>query len=151
MLYKHRGKYFEEINIGDEFYTPAKTITETDVVNFAQVSGDWNPPHVDSEYAKTTRMKQRVAHHMLSMAITSGFASMLGMFEGTVNAFSRLSWSFYKGVMIGDTISAKMVISDKKEIGKRQSGQVTVDVFVYNQHGELVSEGKKEYLILRKQ
>ena len=150
MLYKHRGKYFEELNVGDEFYTPAKTITETDVVTFAQVSGDWNPLHIDDEYAKTTHFRQRPAHNLLCVSLASGFTSMLGIFEGTVTAFTNISWSFYKGVVIGDTISAKIVITDKRETEHRGSGHVTVDTLIYNQHDELVSEGKKEYLIRRK-
>ena len=52
MEYKSRGKTFDEVNIGDEVVTLGRTITEADVVNFAGVSGDYQPEHMNEEYAK---------------------------------------------------------------------------------------------------
>ena len=54
MAYKFKGKTFNEFNIGDEFTTASRTITEADVVNFAGLSGDFNPLHTDEEFGKST-------------------------------------------------------------------------------------------------
>ena len=47
-------RYFEDFNVDDEFTGPARTITEGDIVNFAALTGDWNPIHTDVEFAKAS-------------------------------------------------------------------------------------------------
>src|SRR6185437_17054023 len=60
--YKPRGKYFEDFHVGDEFVTPARTITSTDIVNFACISGDHNEVHMNHEYCKQTPFGEPIAH-----------------------------------------------------------------------------------------
>ena len=86
MTYKIRGKTFDEFNVGDEFFTASRTITESDVVTFAGLSGDFNPIHMDREFADNTPLKGRVAHGMLVESIATGLGNQLGIFEGTTNA-----------------------------------------------------------------
>src|SRR5262245_55068191 len=103
-LTPRRGLYFEELLIGLEMESPARTITEVDVVNFAGLSGDYGALHTDAEYSRTTIFGQRLAHGLLGLSIASGLAARLGFIEGTAQAFARLSWSFKAPTKIGDTI-----------------------------------------------
>lgn len=102
------GYYFEdlEIGMGDSF---GKTITETDVVLFAGVSGDTNPSHLNQEFAKTTRMKTRVAHGMLSASLIS---AVLGCkLPGPGCLYVNQTSNFRAPVMIGDTVTARVAVT----------------------------------------
>ena len=63
--------YFEDFQVGQRFTTPARTVTEADVVNFAGVSGDYNPIHTDAEFAKNTPFGQRIAHGLYTASLIS--------------------------------------------------------------------------------
>ena len=64
-----KEKYFEDLKIGEHFETPRRTVTEADIVNFAGISGDYNPLHIDEEFAKKTRFGARIAHGVLTLSI----------------------------------------------------------------------------------
>ena len=90
-----RGMWFEEFEAGQQVITPARTITESDIVSFAGLSGDYNQIHTDAEFARTTPFGQRVAHGILGLAIASGLAMRTGVLEGTVIAFREINnWKF---------------------------------------------------------
>ena len=59
--------YFEDYTLGERFVSPARTITEADIINFASLTGDWHPLHTDVEYAKSTPFGERIAHGMLTL------------------------------------------------------------------------------------
>jgi len=69
-----RGRYFEEMTVGDTVKSPGRTITETDIMLFAGPTGDYNPLHTDAEYAKTTIYGKRIAHGLLGLSVASGLA-----------------------------------------------------------------------------
>ena len=146
-----RGKYFEQLNIGDEFYTPSKTVTEADIVNFASLSGDWNPLHTDEEFAKKTQFGERIAHGLLSLAIASGLLDKIGLIDGTTIAFLGLDWRFRGAVKIGDTITVKIVVGEKRETKKAGRGIVKFNVSIFNQKGELVSAGAWDMMMASRQ
>ncbi len=72
---KYTGYYFEDLKVGQEA-SISKTVTEADIVAFAEVSGDKNPVHLDADYAATTMFKERIAHGMLSAAYISAVFGM---------------------------------------------------------------------------
>ena len=72
-------------------------------MNFAGVSGDFNPMHTDAEYAKSTQFGARVAHGALIFSIATGLAYQLGFLDGTVIAFTSFDWKMRAPVFIGDT------------------------------------------------
>ena len=86
-----RGMYFEEFEIGSEVFSPGRTISEADIVNFAGLSGDYNQLHTDAEFAKGTPFGKRIAHGLLVLSIASGLAARLGFIEGTALAFREQS------------------------------------------------------------
>ena len=82
-----RGMYFEEFQVGQEVITSGRTITETDIVNFAGLSGDFNFIHTNAVAAQATPFGQRVAHGMLVASIATGLAVQQGFIDGTTLAF----------------------------------------------------------------
>ena len=142
MTYKFKGKTFDEFKVGDEFTTASRTITEADVVNFAGLSGDFNPLHTDEEFGKSTPFKGRVAHGMLSVAIATGLANQLGIFEGTTVALLSMTISYNGAAKFGDTIHLVLKVVDKKETSKGDKGIVTFDTIIYNQNDESIVEGQ---------
>jgi 3-hydroxybutyryl-CoA dehydratase len=142
-----RGRYFEEFEIGDVVGTAARTVTETDIVLFAGLSGDYNQIHTDVEFTKGTRYGERVAHGLLGLSIASGLAARLGLIEGTVEAFTGLEWKFRGPILIGDTIRVRLEVKQKKEMPRLGGGFVVLDVAVLNQRDETVQKGTWTALI----
>ena len=149
MVYKFKGKTFNEFNIGDEFTTASRTITEADVVNFAGLSGDFNPLHTDEVFGKSTPFKGRVAHGMLSVAIATGLANQLGIFEGTTIALLSMTINYKGAAKFGDTIHLVLKVLEKKETSKDDRGIVTFDTIVYNQNDQPIVEGQWVVMLRR--
>lgn len=142
-----RGRYFEELEVGDTVETPARTITESDVMLFAGLSGDYNPLHTDAEFAKGTMFGERVAHGLLGLAVASGLAWRTGFMEGTADALISVETKFRSPVKFGDTIRARFTVQQKKEMKRLGGGFVTFDVVVLNQRDETVQKGEWTVLI----
>lgn len=147
MPYQPRGKYFEELNVGDEIFTAGRTITEGDIVQFANLTGDTNPMHTDAEYAKTTMFGERIAHGMLGLSYTMGLMWPLGFMEGTVIAFMGLEAKFKAPIKIGDTISASAKIKQKKEMKALGGGIVIFETRLVNQSGQVTQQADLTLLI----
>ena len=141
------GRYFEEFEIGYTIETPARTVTESDVMRFAALSGDYNQLHTDAEYAKETRFGERIAHGLLGLSIVSGLSSRMGFGEGTVEAFTSLEWKFRGPITFGDTIRARFQVKRKKKMARLDGGFVVFDVVVLNQKDETVQKGTWTLLI----
>jgi len=149
MTYKCKGKSFNEFNVGDTFTTASRTITEADVVNFAGLSGDFNPLHTDEEFGKSTPFKGRVAHGMLSVAVATGLANQLGIFEGTTIALLSMTIKYKGAVKFGDTIHLELKVGEKKETSKSDKGIVTFDTIIYNQNNDPLVEGQWVVMLTR--
>jgi 3-hydroxybutyryl-CoA dehydratase len=145
-----RGMYFEEFEVGLEIATGARTITETDIVNFAGLSGDFNFIHTDEVGASGTPFGARVAHGMLVASIASGLAVQQGFIDGTTLAFRELTWKFTKPVFIGDTVHVQIKVTDTKAMARLGGGLVTLDARVMNQNDEVVHKGEWKMLIKSK-
>jgi acyl dehydratase len=137
-----RGWYFDQFSAGQKITSPGRTVTESDIVSFAGLSGDYNQIHVDAEYSKSSPFGQRIAHGLLGLAIASGLAVQTGVMEGTVVAFREITeWKFVKPVFIGDTIHVEMEVLETKEIRRIGAGAVIISMNVLNQHGVTVMKG----------
>ena len=109
-----RGRYFEEFNVGDKVLTVGRTITESDIMAFAGLSGDFNRIHTDAVYAAAAPFGQRVAHGLLVQSIATGLAVRTGVIEDTVLAFRELSCKFSLPVFIGDTVHVELEVVETK-------------------------------------
>jgi len=137
-----QGLYFEDFEEGLELETPARTITETDIVNFAGLSGDFNPMHTDAVYGATTQFGQRVAHGMLVLSIATGLSYQMGFLHGTVLAFTGVDWKFRAPTLIGDTIRVKVKVKRLRAMKSAGGGFVTFDVNVVNQDDKTAQKGE---------
>ena len=109
-----RGNFFEDFEVGQEFPTCGRTITEGDVLSFAGLSGDFNPLHLDEEFAKQSPFKTRIPHGLCIISIATGLIDKLGVVSGNALAFLELKWKFFKPVMVGDTIRVIMKVLEKR-------------------------------------
>ena len=142
-----RGRYFEELVVGDVVESPGRTITEADIVSFAGLSGDYNPLHTNAEYGRTTIFGERVAHGLLGLSVASGLAWRTGFLEGTAEALIGVEWKFRAPVLIGDTIRLRAQVSQKKEMQRLGGGIVTLSATLLNQRDEVVQKGTWTVLI----
>ena len=133
--------YYEDFEVGQEMRTAARTITETDVVMFAGLSGDHHPLHTDAVYASEGPFGQRIAHGLLGLAIASGLAMQLGILQDSVQAFRELTCKFRKPILINDTVHVRMVVTKIKAMPRIGSGLVELEIKLYNQRDEVVLLG----------
>jgi acyl dehydratase len=132
------GLTYEEFELGAVYDTQARTITEADVVTFAGLSGDYNPLHTDAETAKNTPFGERIAHGMLTVAISTGMANMTGLMAGTTIALMEQNIQYKGAVKFGDTVRLQMEVIEKRETSKPDRGIVKLAARVLNQRDELV-------------
>ena len=138
-----RGMYLDDFEEGQHWITPARTITDADVTNFAGISGDYNPLHTDEEFAKKTQFGGRIFHGPGVFAIATGLESRLGIKEGTAIAFLGMTWNLKAAVKIGDTIHVEQTVAAvRPSSSKPDRGVVTFDVSVLNQRNEVCQDGQ---------
>ena len=143
-----RGKYFEEFEVGMSFDSPGRTVTETDIVSFAGLSGDYTQIHTNAEFSKSTVVVQRMAHGLLGLSIASGLAVRTGVLEGTVIAVREIAnWKFVKPVFIGDTVYVSLHVVEKKALPRLGGGIVNIELRLINQDDEVVMKGIWKVLI----
>ncbi len=136
------GRYFEEFSVGEVFETYARTITEADLVNFAGMTGDNNPLHMDEEFAASTPFGGRIAHGPFFVGLTFGLLSQFDLLERTVMALRRVSWQFDGPVRPGDTVRVRATVTELKENpSKSDRGNLSMDVVILNQQDEEVQSG----------
>ena len=145
-----RGLYFEEFEVGAAYTSPGRTVTETDVVAFAALSGDYNQLHTDAEFAKSTFFGARIAHGLLGLSIASGLGSRMGFLEGTALAFLSLTWKFSKPIFIGDTIALQAKVAKKRAVSG-EAGIVVFDCALLNQRDEVTQQGEWTVMVRRKE
>jgi acyl dehydratase len=134
--------WYEDFEIGAVVNTPARTVTEADIVAFAALSGDYNPIHTDAEFAKATPFGQRVAHGLLGLAIATGLSSRTGLLDGSVAAFLGMEdWKFLKPILIGDTVRLRWTVTEKRPASKPGLGVLKRRMEVLNQRDEIVQAG----------
>ncbi len=143
-------KYFEDLQPGEIHTTRARTITETDVVNFAGLTGDFTALHTDEEFAKTGPFGRRIAHGALVFSISLGLATQMNLLTDTLIAFYGVEkMRFTKPVFIGDTIHAVRKVSETLERGADR-GVVTFSTTVVNQRDEPVLVYSDKLVIKRR-
>src|SRR5204862_5643043 len=140
MSFSSSHLYFDDLEIGQEWHSGGRTFTEADIVNFAGVSGDFNPIHIDHEFAKTTLFRQPIAHGMLVWSISTGLSISAPLMR-TIAFMSVKEWTFKAPVFIGDTIRVHSKVIAKEERSRGKRGVVTWQRAVVNQNDKVVQEG----------
>ena len=130
-----------EIKIGDKFST-SKQITDGVVRAFAELSGDYNPIHLDEEFAKTTRFGRRIAHGMISGALIS---AVLGYeFKALKIVYLSQTMKFVAPVFLDDTVTATATVTKIRE----DKPIITLETVCTNQNGEVTLKGEAMVMIL---
>lgn len=133
-------EYFEDYAVGERMVSPARTITETDIVNFAMITGDWHPIHINREYAEKSPFGERIAHGMLTLSLGGSLCMWMGP-----NVFVPKSFIAFLGMetiritiptKIGDTLHWEGTVTamDPKSNGR---GMITYSCEVKNQRDEV--------------
>jgi len=144
-----RGWYFEEFETGQKIVTAGRTITESDIVSFAGLSGDYNQIHTDEVYSQNSPFKRRVAHGLLGLSIASGLAVQTGVMEGTILAFREINeWKFIQPIYIGDTIHVELDVLETKPLRRLGGGAIVLSLDVKNQSDQTVMKGTWTVLML---
>jgi len=131
--------FFEDYREGQVVQSPGRTITETDIVNFASFTGDWAQMHTNREFAQKAFFKERVAHGALTFAVSTGLAVRSGIMhdETTIGFYGVDTLRYLKPVLIGDTIKVNIRVTGKQDKG--QKGVVDLEIRVVNQREEDVA------------
>jgi len=141
-------KYLEDLTAGDVFTSAARTITESDVVAFAGLSGDFNPIHTDVEFAKETPYGQRVVYGLLGLSMLTGLLDRTGLFSGSAIAMLGIrDWTFTAPLFIGDTIRFRLTIVDVRRARSGDRGVVQRYFELMNQRDEVVQKGHIDILV----
>jgi 3-hydroxybutyryl-CoA dehydratase len=132
--------YFDDVEIGQEWESFGRTVTEADIVNFAGLSGDFNPIHIDHVFARTTVYRRPLAHGLLVQAIGSGLGLMFPPMR-TLALMSIKEWHFREPVFIGDTIHVRVRVVEKEPRSRGRRGVITWHRQIINQDKKVVQEG----------
>lgn len=131
--------WLEDYRVGETFLSPARTLTETDIVSFAALTGDWHPLHTDAEYARATPFGGRIAHGMLTLVIGSALVYRLGPHVTLPSSFIAFygidALRFVRPCRIGDTIRCRVTIAALEEKDGRR-GIIVADNRILNQRDE---------------
>jgi acyl dehydratase len=144
-----RTRYFDDLEEGMRWVSHRRTLTEADLTQFAGLSGDFNPIHVDAVGAERGAYGRRVVHGILVLSVASGLRQQLGIFHGSTKALLEIrSWRFLRPVFIGDTVTAVTTIESARRTSKGNEGVVVQRVDVFDQRGETVQSGALVVLML---
>jgi acyl dehydratase len=132
--------YFDDLAPGQEWESAGRTVTETDIVTFAGFSGDFNPIHVDHEYAKASPFRRPIAHGVGVFAIASGLGVMCPPVR-TVALLGVRDWQFRLPVYVGDTVRVRTRVAEVTVRGRGRRGEVVWHRAIVNQAGKVVQEG----------
>jgi acyl dehydratase len=141
---------FDDLEVGDEWESPGRTVTETDVVLFAGLSGDHNPLHSDHEMAKIGPFGRPVAHGLLGLAIATGLYSQAPRVD-TLAFLAILEWRFLLPVVFGDTIKVVSRVAAIEPQARGRRGIVTWERQIFNQNMQIVQQGRTQTLVRSRQ
>jgi len=137
-----RGRFFEDFAVGEVMRTGHRTVTSTDIVNFACLSGDFNDVHTNHEYARGTPYGEPIAHAPLVFAVAAGLNYASGINDGTLLGVLGIDkWRMRVPVKHGDTIHVEStVLSARPSQSRPDAGVVSFARRFVNQRGETVQD-----------
>ena len=140
MSFSSSAYFFDDIDVGQDWESQGRTITEADIVNFAGLSGDFNPIHMDHEFAKNTPFRRPIAHGQLVFSIGSGLGVSCPQMR-TIAFVQVKEWNFRGPVFIGDTIRLRSRLLEKTLKGRGRRGEMVWYRGIVNQEGKTIQDG----------
>lgn len=146
------GKLFDDWQLNEEFVTPSRTVTETDVVMFAAMSGDYNELHTSEAFMKNSQFGRRIVHGLLGLAISHGLLFRTGYLEGTAIAFLSIdSWKFEAPLFFDETIYVKAKVVEKTPSkSKPDRGIIKLFLQIMKKEGEVVVQSGYKTLMIKR-
>ena len=132
--------YLEDLSPGDSWQSQGRTLTETDLVSFAGLTGDYDPLHIDHEFASETPYGKPIGHGLLGLSLMAGLSSTCPRVR-TLALVKVEDWQFQRPIYVGDTIHAVTQVEKISPRGRR-SGEVVWFRKLVNQRGECVQSGR---------
>ncbi len=146
------GLWFEDFVLGRTMRSPARTVTEADILTFAGLTGDFSELHTDELFARNTAFGGRIAHGLLGLAIAHGLICRTGHIRGT--GLASLGWDKWEirgAIRIGDTVrSVWRAVRLRESRSRPDAGIVTEWIELVNQHDAVVQRGEHTSLIRRR-
>ena len=143
------SKFFEDLQVGDGFYIPSRTVTEANFAAFQTLSGDNHPIHYDIEYCRAQGHPSLLAHGFQVLCQTAAGAGLFPHVVGvSLVGFLEQSSKFLKPVYAGDTVYPMLVITAL--VPQRTTGIVAIGSTIHNQRDELVMSGEQKYLLRKR-
>ncbi len=140
--------YFDDVSVGDTWTSESRTVTETDIVMFASMTGDFNPLHVDHQFAANTPYKKPLAHGLLGLAWVAGLGSHAPSMR--TEAFVGIrEWKFLKPCFAGDTVHIHTELVEKQDKGRRRGTALWKRQLVHHD-GQILQEGLFESLVRKR-
>jgi acyl dehydratase len=140
-------RYYEDVEVGEEFLSQTRTITESDVVAFAALSDDWSELHISEQFARKSAYGRRIAHGLLGLIITEGLKLRAGADEFAGIASLGWTWDFKGPIFLGDTIHIRCRLRDKRKTKKIGRGIFYLALQVVNEREEIVQEGEHRLMV----
>ncbi len=137
--------FFDDLSLDDSWVSRTRQVTEADVAQFADLTGDFNPLHVDEEFAKQTPFRKPIVHGLLGLSLVAGIGSDSPQVE-TVAFLGIQEWSFRKPIFFDDTLHVVTTVLQLAPNGRRR-GRVTWGHQLLNQDNLIVQEGTLQSLV----
>jgi acyl dehydratase len=140
MAYSDYHLYMDDVNEGESWTSPGRTVTEVDIVNFAGLSGDFNPMHINHEFARSSPFGKPIAHGLLGMALTSGLTINSPPMR-TLAFIGIRDWQFLEPIYIGDTVHVRSTLIAKEVRARGRRALLTWQREVIKQDGKVAQHG----------
>lgn len=137
---------FADLVVGGQWLTPGRTVGQAEVGMFAALSGDFNPLHVDHQWAARGPYGRPVAHGLLGLAIASGLASQCPR-VATLAFLGIVDWTFVRPIFLDDTLRVLSRVDGLEPRGRGKRGLVTWHRQLLNQEDQVVQEGLLKSLV----
>jgi acyl dehydratase len=139
--------YFEDFRVGQTLHTPPHVVTEQALQQFAEVSGDLSPIHVDAAYAASTQFGQRLVHGPYGLARFFGALHDMRIIEGTVIALLDTNWRYLQPIFVGDSLAFDITITRCRRTSAGDRGVVNRHVLLTRDDGTVVQEGTTAFML----
>jgi acyl dehydratase len=147
-----RGKYYDDLAVGEEFESMARTVGEGTIDAFAGVTGDFSEVHTDAELMKATEFGERIGHGILALGLMQGLMWQTAYTQGT--AVATIGWDklrFSAALRAGDTVRAHWTIREMRPSRSRPHTGIIVEACrLVNQRKETVLTGEHVMMMLRR-
>lgn len=136
----HEPLFYEDVELGLAFATDGMTVTEAHIVQFAGLSGDFFPLHLDDDFARELGFPRRVAHGLLGLILLDGLKNRASHRFASVASLAW-NWNFRKPLFAGDRITGHLTVREKRSTRNPARGILTLELELRNREGEVLQEG----------